>query len=136
MREPKEERGVAAAVLIADDDVNAQIILETVLRLRGLRVLLAADGAEACEIARREHVAVVLLELNLPGMNGFEVLRRLRGRFGAPHLPNQPRVIVVTGRAEPEVERFVLRLGAHAFLRKPVDPGQLIEGIEGLARGA
>ncbi len=120
-------------VLIADDDVNAQIIAETLLRLRGLEVRRAVDGLQACDVVRRDDVAVVVLDLNLPGMNAFELLRRLQGRFGPPPLPANPRILVVADRQEPEVERFVLRLGADAFLRKPLAPAQFIKTVEALA---
>ena len=123
-------------VLIADDDVNAQIIAETLLRLRGLEVRRALDGAEACDIVRRENIAAVVLDLNLPGMNGFELLRRLQGRFGPPPFPANPRILVVANRREPEVERFVLRLGADAFLRKPLAPAQFIKTVEELVGNA
>ncbi len=119
-------------VLIVDEDVNAQIIAETLLRLRGLPVRIAGDGTEAWEIIRDSCPAVVVLDLSLPGMNGFEILRRLRGRFETLSLACQPRVVVVTDRREAEVERFVMRLGADAFLRKPVEPGQFIRTVERL----
>ncbi len=123
-------------VLIADDDVNAQIIAETLLRLRGLEVRRAVDGLQACEVVRRDGVAVVVLDLNLPGMNAFELLRRLQGRFGPPPLPTNPRILVIADRQEPEVERFVLRLGADAFLRKPLVPVQFIKTVEELVGNA
>jgi CheY-like chemotaxis protein len=66
-----------ATVLIVDEDVNAQIVAQTLLGLRGLRVRLAADGAAACDLVRDENVAVVVLDLNLSGISGFELLRRL-----------------------------------------------------------
>jgi CheY-like chemotaxis protein len=123
---------VNRTVLIADGDVNAQIIAETLLRLRGVDVRLAADGTEACQRIRSEDIAVMVLELSLPGMNGFEVMRRLRGRFGPSPTAQSPRIIAVTDRKEPEVERFVRHLGADAFLRKPLIPSQLIGTVEGL----
>ncbi len=119
-------------VLIADDDVNAQIIAETLLRLRGLAVRRATHGTEACDIVRHEDIAVVVLDLSLPGMNGFELLRQLHGRFGPRPLPANPRILVVTDRHEPEVERFVRRLGADAFLRKPLAPAQFVKTVEEL----
>jgi two-component system chemotaxis sensor kinase CheA len=119
-------------VLIADEDVNAQIIAETLLRLRGLDVRLAADAAEAYDVVCQEAIAAVVLDLDLPGMNGFEFLRRLRGRFGCLPLADQPRILVVTTRPEPEVERFAMRLGANAILRKPVAPGAFITTVEHL----
>lgn len=126
---------VEQTVLIADDDVNAQVIAETLLRIRGLRVRVAADGVAACELLCHENVSVVVVELNLPGMNGFELLRRLRGRFGAMQLPTAPRIVAVTNRSEPEVERFARRLGADAFLRKPLAPRQFISTVEQLVGG-
>jgi CheY-like chemotaxis protein len=119
-------------VLIVDDDVNAGIIAETLLRLRGLDVQIACDGAEACEMVERNGTAVVVLDLTLPEMNGFEVLRRLRGRFESLRLRIQPRIVVTSARREPEVERFALQLGADAFLYKPIDPHRLIRIVEQL----
>jgi CheY-like chemotaxis protein len=123
---------VDPTVLIADDDVNAQIIAETLLSLRGFRVRRAADGTEACDIVQEEEIAAVVLDLNLPGMNGFELLRRLRGRFGPPPLASRPRILAVTCRQDPEVERFALRLGADAFLRKPLRLPRFIRTVEQL----
>ena len=120
------------SVLIVDADANARIIAETLLRLRGLTVRSAGDGPEACDIVQRHDVAVVVLDLNLPGMNGFEVIRRLRSRFATPRLSVAPHVMVVTSRSEPEVEQFALRLGADAFLRKPVEPRAFIATVERL----
>lgn len=82
-----------ATVLILDEDVNTQIVAQTLLDLRGLRVRLAGDGAAACDLVRDENVAVVVLDLNLSGMSSFELLRRLRGprapRYSCGH--QQPR---------------------------------------------
>ena len=123
-------------VLIADDDVNAQIIAETLLRLRGFRVRRAADGTEASDMVQQEEIAVVVLDLSLPGMNGFELLRRLRGRFGPLPLASEPRILAVTSRQDPEIERFALRLGANAFLRKPLASLDFIRTVEQLAGSA
>lgn len=123
-------------VLIVDDDVNAGIIAETLLRLRGLDVQIACDGVEACEIVERTGAAVVVLDLKLPEMKGFEVLRRLHGRFETLRLPIQPRIVVTSERQEPEVERFALQLGADAFLCKPVDPHRFIRIVEQLVVAA
>jgi CheY-like chemotaxis protein len=127
---------VDTTVLIADDDVNAQIIAETLLSLRGFRVRRAADGAEACDIVRQEEIAVVVLDLSLPGMNGFELLRRPHGRLGPLPLASEPRILAVTSRQDPEVERVALRLGASAFLRKPLALPHFIRTVEQLVGSA
>jgi len=123
---------VNRTVLIADDDVNAQIIAETLLRVRGVPVRRAADSGEVRDILDREDIAVVVVDISLPDMNGFELLRHLRGRFGALRSRRTPRVLAVTSREETEVERFAYRLGADAFLRKPLAPHQFIATIESL----
>lgn len=119
-------------VLVADEDVNFQIIADTLLTLRDFRVRLAGDATEAEALLRQESVAVVIVDLELPGMNGFEFLRRLDGRPGWLTIPTEPRIVVLTARTEPEVERFALRLGAHAVLRKPLAPGHFIRTVEQL----
>jgi len=120
-------------VLIIDEDVNARIIAETLLRVRGLPARGVMDATEACDIMQREDVAVVVVNLNMPGTNSVELLRRLSRRVGAPRLTSEPSIVVVTSRKEPELERFALRLGAAAFLRKPLRPGQFIATVEALA---
>jgi len=119
-------------VLIADDDVNAQIIAETLLRVRGVPVRRASDSGEVREILEREDIAVVVVDISLPDMNGFNLLRDLRGRCGAPRLRRTPRILAVSSREEAEVERFAYRLGADAFLRKPLAPQQFIKTVENL----
>jgi DNA-binding response OmpR family regulator len=119
-------------VLIVDDDVNARIIAETLLRTRGLRVQSAVDGVSACEIVRRESPAVVVLDLALEGMNGFEIIRALRARFGILPPPEQPCIIAVSQRSDHHVERFALRLGADAFLHKPMAPREFVTTVERL----
>jgi twitching motility two-component system response regulator PilH len=127
---------VSPSVLIVDEDVNAQIIAETLLRLRDLDVRLARDGTEACDIMRHGDIDVVVLDVSVPGMNGFEVLQWLRGRLKPLPLAAKPRVLVVTDRQEPEVERFAFRLGADAFLRKPLRPAKYIKTVQQLVEGA
>jgi len=132
----EKEEIVSPTVLIVDEDVNAQIIAETLLRLRDLGVRLARDGTEACDIMRHGDIDVVVLDVSVRGMDGFEVLRRLRGRSKPLPLATKPRILVVTDRHEPEVERFAFRLGADAVLRKPLPPAQFIKTVQQLVEGA
>ena len=121
-------------VLIIDEDVNAQIIAETLLRLRGLDVHVATDPAEADEILAHEEVGVVVMDINAAGMSGFEVFHRLR--VAAQALTTPPRLVVVTERREPELERLARRLGVAAVLRKPMNHRQFIATVEGLVDSA
>ncbi len=120
-------------ILIADADLNAQIIMRTLLDLRGYAVRGASDGVEAWEVLRHEDIALAIVDLQLPGLNGFELLRRLNGRFGSTlRSSHQPRTLMMAEEAEPETQQFVRRLGADAFLRKPIAPRRLIDTVERL----
>jgi CheY-like chemotaxis protein len=122
---------VEDTILVVDEDVNARIVAETLLRARGLHVIGVADAVEACDILCCEGAAVVVLAL-LPGMRGMDILRRLRGRFTTQTFRTEPRIVVVTDWPEPAVERLAFALGADAFLSKPLVPGEFLDVIEQL----
>ena len=123
-------------ILIVDEDVNARIIAETLLLSRGLPVRSALDGTEACDILSHPGASVVVLVVDLDlavcGMSGWELLRRIQARFGGLPLAARPRILVLSSRPDPEVERFARQLGADAFLPKPVPPRQFVETVEQL----
>ena len=121
-----------STVVIVDEDVNARIIAETLLQVRGIAARPAADGTEACEIVRRDGAAVVIVDLSSPGANGLEAIRKLCGRFEALPLRAQPRIIALTTSDAPEMEEFALRLGVDVLLRKPVPPAQFLLTVERL----
>ncbi len=119
-------------VVIVDEDVNARIIAETLLQVRGMDVRTAADGTEACEIVRREGAAVVVVGLGAPGTNGLEAIRKLCGRFEALPLPEQPRIVALSNSNAEDLEVFALRLGADVLMRKPFPPAQFVLTVERL----
>lgn len=119
-------------VVIIDEDVNARIIAETLLQVRGIDARSTADGTEACEIVRREGAAVVIVDLGSPGTNGLEAIRQICSRFETLPLPSQPRIVALTSSDAADLEQFVLRLGADTVLRKPVPPAQFVLTIERL----
>jgi len=105
-----------AYVLIADDDADIRLLLRLQLRALGHDVDDAAGGAEAMERIEARNPDVVLLDLRMPDVDGWEVLRRLRA---APDLATIP-VVVVSAHAD-QADRAELRsLGATSILRKPV----------------
>jgi len=114
-------------VLVVDDDANARIIAETLLRVRGLHVRSTGDPAEAPALIDDPDVAVVVLDLGASALNGVDMLHRLRN-----HPETSAHVIAITDRTEPEVERFAERMGADAFLRKPLQPAAFINLVEQL----
>ena len=126
---------MTGTVSIITRDVNAQIILETLLRLRGLDVRVATDDVEPCEMLAREGVGVVVVDLSAPLRNGAELLRKLRPQPSVPGCAPTPRIVVLTDHEAPEVERFAERLRADACMRKPLEPRRFIATVEGLLAG-
>jgi two-component system OmpR family response regulator len=122
------------SVLVVDDDPKAAHLIAQALEEQGYHTVVAPDGSEIWSILELTTVDLVILELLMPGMNGWEVIRRLRPRFW-PTLPPGPspcKIIAVCGRADEETVTFVRRLGADAFLPKPVAPPVLLRTVSAL----
>ncbi len=115
-------------VLIVDDDQDYVESLTELLRLSGYIVHSINDGSELDDGMAKTPVQVILLDLHMPGVNGFEVIRQLKGRRGPAscHINQAAKIIVVTGRGEQETADFTRKLGADAYLVKPVDPAHLL----------
>jgi CheY-like chemotaxis protein len=110
-----------AKILIADDSRVQVHLFSTCLTDKGFDVVVAVDALQAWMKALREAPDAIVLDINMPGGSGLEVLRRLRLSTKTRHIP----VVVVSGSDEPELKREVTGLGAEAFLQKPVDLDQL-----------
>ena len=112
-------------VLIADDEESLRTLIETTLEAPGLRILHAANGKEAAELARREHPDLILLDWMMPGKTGIEVAEALRGEPGTAHIA----IIMLTGRNQDKDRQRGLALGIGAYLVKPFSPLQLLECV-------
>ena len=108
-------------VLIVDDNVDAAAMLSECLELSGHCVRLAHDGPSALEAVLQFEPEVVLLDIGLPGMDGYEVATRLRQQFSR----NELLLIAVTGYGTAEVRRRCLEVGIDHHLIKPANPDQL-----------
>ncbi len=121
---------MTARVLVVDDILANVKLLEARLRAEYFEVLTAYSGAEALEICARERVDVVLLDVMMPGMDGFEVCRRLKSEPATQDMP----VVMVTALDQPSDKLQGLEAGADDFLTKPVDEIALITRVKNLAR--
>ena len=119
-------------ILLVEDDPEARDEMAGVLRREGYAVVAAADGEEALEAVRREMPALILLDLMMPVMDGFEF--RVR-QMQDPALAEIP-IIVLSGGWD--LQRKAAALGATACLQKPVDPSRLLAmvGASGMAPAA
>jgi two-component system response regulator CpxR len=115
------------SLLLIDDDEELGALLGDYLGREGYRVRVAANGGEGLGEARAGGHALVLLDIMLPDMDGFEILRELRKSSSLP-------VIMLTAKGE-EVERIVgLELGADDYLPKPFNPRELVARIKAVLR--
>ena len=105
------------SVVLVDDAADVRMLLQVLLELEGFSVTATADGPAGLAAVREVHPDVVLLDVQLPGMDGTEVLRRLRADPASAQLP----VVLLTGSPEQDTPSL-LALGATAVLRKPFDP--------------
>jgi len=114
-------------ILLVDDDAELCSLLSEFLRREGFTVDCEHEGAGGLEHASREGIDLVVLDVMLPGLDGFEILRRLRTRSKVP-------VIMLTARGE-DVDRIVgLELGADDYLPKPFNPKELVARIRAILR--
>lgn len=102
-------------VLVVDDDRRMRSVLSRFLSLKGYEVAEAADGREAIALARRKKPDIILLDIDMPGKNGLEVMEVL-----VPLLPDTG-FFIVTGKGDEGLARSCLGLGAFDYVSKPVD---------------
>jgi pilus assembly protein CpaE len=120
---------MAAKILVVDDDPNVQRLLTYTLKQEGYEVVVAGDGAEGFRLWGIEDPALILLDVMLPKLDGYQVAAKIRAEEGAnAHVP----IIMLT--AEREVEQKVrgLRAGADDYLIKPFHPAELMARIKSL----
>ena len=103
----------AARILIAEDEANLRLVLQKELERLGYRVQAAPDGDAALRKLEESNVDVLLCDINMPRIDGMEVLRRVH------EPPNPPEVIMLTGQATVETAVEAMKLGAYDYLTKP-----------------
>lgn len=116
-------------VLVVDDDINVRDVLRRYLENAGYRVALADTGEEALRVAEHVEPDLVVLDLMLPGIDGFEVCRRLRQRGQIP-------VVMLTARGEEDDRIAGLQLGADDYVAKPFSPRELVLRVTSVLRRA
>jgi two-component system cell cycle response regulator len=121
---------MTARVLVVDDILANVKLLEARLNAEYFEVLTARSGEEALSLIRTRPVDVVLLDVMMPGMNGFEVCRHIKSAAATVHLP----IIMVTALDQPTDRVRGLEAGADDFLTKPVDDIALVTRVKNLAR--
>ena len=119
-------------VLIADDDPAMRMLVMTIMKSQGFDVAEAVDGLDALDQAQRLAPAVLLLDMDMPRLDGFGVLEALRRRLAGRAVP----VVVVTVHDDPATEARCIELGAEDYLTKPIQPSSLVVRVRAVLRRA
>lgn len=121
---------LGSQVLVVDDSPTIRAVLGKMLGQDGYSVLKAPDGESAIEMARREKPELIFLDIVLPGMSGFEVLRTLRRD---PQLKATP-IVMISGNMQATEQFYVQRFGADDFMKKPFGRAEVFERIRMLVQ--
>jgi len=102
-------------ILVVDDEVKACELLKRFLEMKGYDVIMANNGEDAIEKAKSEKPDVMLLDIRMPGMEGTEVLKRIR------EFDKDVGIVMVTAVKEEQVGKEALKAGADEYITKPID---------------
>lgn len=109
-------------ILIIEDDIDIAELERDFLEIEGFDVTIATDGLEGCKIAKAETFDLILLDLMLPNMNGYEICRNIRSEIDVP-------IIMVTAKSEDKDKVRGLGLGADDYISKPFSSAELIARV-------
>jgi len=119
-----------AKILVVDDEEHILMILKDSLEFSGFQIVTATNGEEALESVAKEKPDLLVLDIGMPKMDGWEVCRRLKGD---PHTKALP-IIILTAYAQTSDQRKGADLGADRFITKPCDLTYLVEEINNLLK--
>ena len=119
-----KEDSLKKVLVVEDNQDNREMVIK-ILKHNGYRTIEAVDGEEALERAKAENPDLILLDLYIPKMNGYEVTRRLKGDHGLQHIP----IIALTAHAMKGSREEALAAGCDGYITKPIDIRKLPQQI-------
>ena len=121
-----------ARILIVDDSPSQLVGLKRIIEKMGHQVITADDGAAGVEVAKREVPDLILMDVVMPNLNGFQATRTIAKDTKTSHIP----IVLVTTKDQETDRVWGMRQGAKAYLTKPVNEGELVEMIQNLLPAA
>ena len=119
---------MARHILIVEDSQVDRTRLETLLATNGFQVSTAADGQQAIDSVKRAKPDAILMDVNMPGMDGFAATRALRGDAGTKDIP----VVLVTAKDQKADKAWGQMLGARGYITKPYTDDQILTQVRAL----
>ncbi|WP_444812953.1 response regulator [Variovorax fucosicus] len=113
----------APLIMVVDDSVTVRVFAQRLLKAAGYRVVLAEDGLDALERLKEERPSVVLADIEMPRMDGFDLARHIRADGALAHMP----IIVITSRIAHKHREYARQIGVNHYLGKPYAPEELIQ---------
>lgn len=114
-------------ILLVDDEENIRNLLGAYLKKEGYNIFHSENGIKALEVLNRESIQLIILDIMMPGMDGFETLKHIRSKWDIP-------VIMLSAKAEDEDKLFALGFGADNYETKPFSPKVLVAKIKALIK--
>ena len=121
-----DARFIGKSILTIDDDTMQRTMIQKTLEKRGFTVITASDGQEGLEMALRQKPHIILLDVMLPGMRGYDVCKRLKSDARTKDIP----VLFLTALDDPKEVIAQYDMGGEVHLSKPINPRELILQIE------
>lgn len=115
-------------VLLVDDSATNNLLLQVVFDQNGFNVETASSGKDAIKILAKKHIDVVLLDLMMPQMSGFEVLTAIKGNPETAKIP----VLIVSADSERDDAEKALAMGAEYFFEKPLKLNEIVEKVKSI----
>ena len=118
-------------ILVIEDDPSALKLVEYTLEQEGYQVISAKDGLEGIKKARDEHPGLIILDIMLPGLDGYDLCQQLRQKPETSLLP----ILMLSAKARQDDKDIGLRMGADDYLTKPADPSIILAKVNALLAG-
>ena len=115
-------------ILIVEDNMDSYELMRFILERHGYEIFLAADGRDGVSAAIKQKPDVILMDLALPELDGWEAAGQLKSNPQTKHIP----VVAVTARALPADRQRALDAGCDAYLTKPIDLAELVRMVDGV----
>ena len=118
-------------ILVVEDDPSAARLVGYALEQEGYRVITASDGLEGLTKAQNEHPDLIVLDVMLPGLDGYDICQQLRQKPETAELP----ILMLSAKARQEDKDTGFKIGANDYLTKPADPSLIVAKVKALLTG-